>query len=115
MVFERIAPTQRVGTESIRNQKVPLIVQGRRDFFREGIRDGYRRSCSPRALASSAPQRGFQSLLVFVPASIFSLRSLLESLRLSLEPVDPSPTIDQAVNGGFSATIRAKAWIACLA
>ena len=38
-----------------------------------------------RQLAPRAPQRGFQSLLLLVPAGFFGLRSLLDSLGLGLD------------------------------
>ncbi len=82
-------------------------------FFREGIRDGYAVLLPARPSVERAAAR--LRIAPTLPAGIFSLRSLLESLRLGLEPIDPSPTIDQAVNGGLSATIRARTWITCLA
>ena len=38
-----------------------------------------------RGLTPRAPQRGFQSLLLLVPAGVFGLRSLLESLHFGLD------------------------------
>ena len=41
------------------------------------------------ALVPRAPQRGFQSFLLLVPADIVGLRSLLESIRLDLDGRGP--------------------------
>ena len=41
------------------------------------------------SLTPRAPQRGFQSLLLLIPAGVFGLRSLLESLHLGLDGRGP--------------------------
>ena len=43
----------------------------------------------PQKLTPRAPQRGFQSLLLLIPAGFFGLRSLLESLDLGLDGGGP--------------------------
>jgi hypothetical protein len=46
---------------------------------------GLRLSVPPQKLTPSAPQRGFQSLLLVIPAGLFGLRSFLKSLNLGLD------------------------------
>jgi hypothetical protein len=48
------------------------------------------RSCVPlQKLTPRAPQRGYQSLLLLIPAGFFGLRSLLKSLDLGLDGGGP--------------------------